>query len=248
MKDPKEISRKEKQTPGEIVVENRFVRWLENVWYHHNWQIVLVAFFLLVLLVCTVQCSSRETHDVNVTFAGPVDFQGKDEQLQTIQSLLTRLLQSVEGEESSSVGCPIYSIYTEEELRALYTDEDGNFSQYGYSGAVSANSQRMETLSSYFNTGDCSVWLVNEFTYEHLNMKDRAVPLAETFGEAPNGAYDDCAIRLGDTELYQYYEALQELPADTLVVLMRKYIYTNDADYAQDAKLYKAMLEFRAPQ
>ncbi len=249
MKEERQAPHEEKQAAGEIVVENRFVRWLDNLWYHHNWKILIIAFFILVFIVCIVQCSGKEVNDVTLTFAGPVDFQAEDKSLGKIRDVLGLLIRSESGEETRTVGIPHYSVYTEEELRALYTDEDGNFSQYGYSGAVDANRKRIETLSTYFNTGACAVWLVNEFTYEYLHMKDRAVPLTETFKEVPGGAYDECAVRLGDTELYRYYEALQVLPADTLVVLTRKYVLgaSDDTEYRQATELYRAMLEFRAP-
>ena len=77
-----------------------------------------------------------------------------------------------------------------------------------------------------------------------------AVPLAETFGATPTGAYDEYAIRLGDTAIYQYYEALQVLPADTLVVFTRSYFMgasSNEKTYEEFKTLYKAIVEFQAP-
>ena len=77
-----------------------------------------------------------------------------------------------------------------------------------------------------------------------------AVPLSETFGTVPAGAYDEYAIRLGDTAIYQYYEALQVLPADTLVVFTYPYITGSSANaqkYEQFKALYRALIEFQTP-
>ena len=100
-------------------------------------------------------------------------------------------------------------------------------------------------------TGECSIWLVNTSVYEAQHMTEKlAVPLADTFGTTPEGAYDEYAIRLGDTAFYQYYEALQVLPADTLIVLTRPYFMgasSNEQTYAQFKALYRAIVEFEAP-
>ena len=100
-------------------------------------------------------------------------------------------------------------------------------------------------------TGECSIWLVNTSVYEAQHMSEKlAVPLADTFGTTPAGAYDAYSIRLGDTEIYKYYEALQVLPADTLIVFTYPYFMgasSKEETYAQFKVLYKAMVEFEAP-
>ena len=63
-------------------------------------------------------------------------------------------------------------------------------------------------------------------------------------------AYDEYAIRIGDTAIYQYYEALQVLPADTLIVFTRSYFMgasSNAETYAKFQSLYRAIVEFQAP-
>ena len=76
------------------------------------------------------------------------------------------------------------------------------------------------------------------------------VPLAELYGEVPKSAYDGYAIRLADTELYRYYDALKVLPKDTLILLPRNYLWGESADeesYAQFEALFRAIVEFKAP-
>ena len=60
----------DKQFAGEIVIQNRFLKWLDNFWYHYKWTVIVVAFFLFVGIVCLVQCSGRESADLTVTYAG----------------------------------------------------------------------------------------------------------------------------------------------------------------------------------
>jgi len=40
----------EKIEAGEIVVENRFLRWLDNFWYHYKWHTIIISFFVIMAL------------------------------------------------------------------------------------------------------------------------------------------------------------------------------------------------------
>ena len=41
----------EKMQGGELRVENRFTRWLDNYWYHYKWHTVIGVFVLIVVLI-----------------------------------------------------------------------------------------------------------------------------------------------------------------------------------------------------
>ena len=82
-------------------------------------------------------------------------------------------------------------------------------------------------------------------------MESLAMPLKDIFGEdLPEGAYGECAIRLGDTELYRYYDAMKTMPADTLIVLTRGWVVGSSSDeniYSDYMTLYRAIALFEAP-
>lgn len=249
MKDQYE-SRQDKENGGEIVISNPFLKWWDNFWYHHKWTVIVVAFFLVVFIVCFVQCSQRTLSDIYVTFSGGVVV--SEEEGNAISQVMGSLLSAKEGENASKVGVVSYTFFSEEELRALYTDpETKKFDNAGYNRAKQANAERFSSLQDYMMTGECSLWLISPTVYGELNMKsDLGVSLEEALGSRPACAYDDYAIRLGDTELYRYYEALQVLPEDTLVVLSASFIWgasSDDARYAQIRELFRAIVEFKAP-
>lgn len=252
MSQKENLEMNDKREAGEIVISNPFLKWLDNIWYHYKWGLIIGGFFLLVFLVCFVQCSTKQDSDLSVTFAGGYTL--TEGEVQGIKEVLSSVAKKADnGEEATLVGLLSYPIYTENELRAKYTGENGEFSDYPYRAAVSANTERLNTLQNYLLTGECSIWLVSEFVYEEKNVgKKLGVPLADTFGEAlPAGAYDTYAVRLGDTALYQYYSALQVLPEDTLIVLTQSFVVgasSNEAHYALCVDLYRALLEFEAPQ
>ena len=250
MSENESLNRDEKLSGESIAIRHPIFVWFENLWYHHKWTILLVAFFLFVGIVCFAQCATTPHKDVYVTFGG--SYTMTSEELAAVERLFGDLSKSTTPENPPAVGIVTYPFYAEEELRALYTDpETGDFNGAAFNMAKGQNSNRLEELSSYMMTGECSIWLVNTSVYEAQHMNEKlAVPLAETFGEIPAGAYDAYAIRLGDTAFYQYYEAMQVLPADTLIVLTRPYFMgasSNEQNYAQYKALYRAIIEFKAP-
>ncbi len=236
-----------KQEGGEIVVSSPFLKWLDNFWYHYKWPVIIGAFFLFTFLFCFVQCATAQKNrtDSYICFSGA--YQLTEEEQTAIGQVFSAIAPADEEGTRGTVGLLHYTYYNEDELRALYTDEDGNFDNAGFNRAKQYNLENYQSLDSFMMTGECSIWLVHEEIYQSIQKKEEsfAVPLSVTFGEdIPENAYDSCAIRLGDTAIYQTYEALQVLPEDTLLVLTARLIYTNKEEYEQTTALYRAIVEF----
>ena len=249
MSERTQIEREEKLSSEGIAIRHPIFLWLENFWYHNKWTVILVAFFLFVFTVCFVQCATTPQKDIHITFGGSHTVTGEEKQ--AIEQVFQELSKNTFGEEFPTVDINPYAFYTEAELRALYTDPDTkDFDGAAFNMAKGKNADQLETLQSYMMTGECSIWLVNTAVYEAQHMAENlAVPLGETFETVPAGAYDEYAIRLGDTTIYQYYEALQVLPADTLVVFTYPQVIGSSAKpekYEQFKTLYRAIIEFQA--
>ena len=250
MSEKKSVSREEKLSGENISIRHPIFLWFENLWYHYKWTILLVAFFLFVGIVCFAQCATTPHKDIYITFGGSHTM--TSEELEAVERVFGDLSKSAMPESHPAVGIASYPFYTEDELRTLFTDpETGDFNVASYNTAKGQNADRLKELSSYMMTGECSIWLVNTSVYEAQHMSEKlAVPLTDVFETTPTGAYDAYAIRLGDTAFYQYYEALQVLPADTLIVLTYPYFMgasSNEQTYAQFKALYRAIIEFEAP-
>ena len=249
MTDKEQIEREEKLAGENIAIRHPVFLWFENIWYHYKWTILLVAFFLLVAIVCLVQCATTPHKDAYITFSASHTFTREEQQ--AIDQLFNDFSKNTFEDDVPAVGIVSYPFYTEEELRDLYTDpETGDFDGAAFNMAKGKNTDQLDTLQSYMMTGDCSIWFVNTSVYEAQHMTERAVPLTETFGTIPTGAYDEYAIRLGDTAIYQYYETLRVLPEDTLIVFTYPYIIgasANQQKYEQFKTLYRALIEFQAP-
>ena len=252
-----------KEPTGEIVVNNRFFKWLDNFWYHYKWTVIVVGFFVLVFVVCFSQCVQKVDINIPVVYAGgyqPTDAERlswTEEDRSAIKDVLSSLYRRSGGDETKNVGFLTYNVYTEEQLRAMATEkpekegESEKFSPYAFNAAKQNNIAEFDAFANYMGTGECSIWLLSEYVYEEKKVSDRAMPLSEIWGaEIPEGAYDAYAIRLGDTALYRYYDALHVLPEDTLIVLTRGWIMgasSDEATYESYLRLYRAMVDFQAP-
>ncbi len=240
---------KEKLSDTEIdVSKNKFLKWLDNFWYHYKWQTiaVLVVLALLIGLLSTCTGKGRTNANISVVFAGSYSMNATQKtSLETALSLLVKK-EGKDGE-TVTVGVPDYPIFTDEEARAMATDENGNFSLTYYESLRQQCVKNMTTFGDYVMTGECAIYLVNESVYKAQNLSKLAAPLAESLGATPEGAYDEYAIRIGDTAFYQYYEAIQFLPSDTLLVLTQPYIFgstSNKEYYGQSKAVYLAIHAF----
>ena len=243
--------RYEKQAAGEIVVQNRFVKWLDNFWYHYKWHTIVIAFFLFVGVVCFVQCStSQGSAAIRLAYVG-----GYEPTAEERQNILNVFESVSPEEEGTGVGMAVdlrtFGVYSEEQIKKLCWDEEA-----GQVHTPSANSlqqlshSNFEQFYSYSQTGDSAVWLVSENVYRENLDRSRIRPLSDLYQTAPESAYDEYAIRLSETALYNYYDALKALPEDTLIVLPRQLVLgssSDDGTYATFVAMFRAIVEFQAP-
>ena len=99
-------------------------------------------------------------------------------------------------------------------------------------------------------TGEFALCFLDPWLYESLANSDRLKTLTDIFGEMPDGAVGDFGVRLGDTAMYQYYDVLKILPEDTVICLLKPYVFgeTSKEDiYARSVSMFKAVVEFEAP-
>ncbi|MBQ8409648.1 MAG: hypothetical protein IJY39_12385 [Clostridia bacterium] len=230
-----------------LTSSNRVLGWLENFWYYHKWKVIIILFFAVILTVGVVQMVNKEESDATVVVAVPADLYA--EHIEGIDNVLTALIPT--GGESGAKNLTLitYPIYSEDELKAANeaeTDEDGKYVQ---KVLQSYNTSKIEEYRSYLQTGECSILFVSEYLYANLRDQNRLRPVSEVFGEAaPAGTMSDgYGIRLGDTYLYEYFDELKVLPEDTVICLMRSYIWGASSDeekYGEIEEYYKKIVTF----
>ena len=245
-----EPSENQKSPYGEIIVpKSKLSLFIENIWYHYKWHIIIIAFFVLVFGVCFVQCLGTEQPDVVVTYAGGYTLSSSE--VNTFNQIFKGLLNKSANGAESIVALTHYSIYTQDELYQMYygdgTEENGAAS-LAYNSARQANVNNASQFSSFLLTGETAILFVSEWVYQNKINTERMMTLDSVLGYTPKEAVDAYAVKLCDTELYKSYEALQVLPKDTLILFARPTVAGATADedvYAIHKELFRSMIEYQ---
>ena len=226
---------------GDIRVENKFLSWLDNYWYHYKWRTIGALFLAFVLIVCISQCARKEKVDVVVMYAGPYLYTG-NETLVVNDELNAVMPSDFNGDGEKITGLVTYQIMTEEQLKAykaqleLYEDHVAIDTSYFTTQASNCN--------SYLLTGECAILLVDESLFIKLRDADRLRKLDEMFPTVPSSAIDGYGIDFTKTALAKSSEQLGKLPEGTVLCLLRPYVMGNICDsvvYSQITNMFVAM-------
>ena len=231
-------------TEGISIEKNKFLKWLDNYWYHYKWVTIIVAFFVVVGIICTVQMCNKEQNDLIVVYAGPVTL--STEEANDISRIFESLAPAdFDGDGQKNIAINDFSILSEEQVREQQkqTGEDGKpvFVDNSY------NSKQYETYGNYILTGESSIMLLDPWLYQTLVSGDRLMNVSETLGYTPEGAYGAYGVRLGDTKLYENYAVMKLLPEDTVICLMKPYVAGNSSDdeyYEREKAMFGALVGF----
>ncbi len=215
----------------EIVEQSPILRWLDNFWYHYKWTVIIVAFFLLVLIVCITQMFSDPVYDINITYSGPYGF-GMSDANAMYHDLSTALPQDINGDGGKYAGFIRYQIYSEEEIEAEWKQveearriaeaagEDPSDIQSSIN--LSYNSTQYTQFRNALMTGQCYVYLCSPFIYEEMKASGRVCRIADVTDDLPAHLHDEYTVLLKDTKLWESSDVMQMLPEDTVICLLNE--------------------------
>ncbi|MBO5305632.1 MAG: hypothetical protein J6B12_02605 [Clostridia bacterium] len=226
---------------GDIRIENKFLSWLDNFWYHYKWRTIGALFIAFVLTVCITQCATKEKTDVVVMYAGPYLYTSNE--TLTVKDELREVMPSdFNGDGEKIPGLVTYQIMTDEQLKAykaqleLYEDHVAIDTSYFTTQASNCN--------NYLLTGECAILLIDESLFQKLKEADRLRRLDEMFPNLPASAIDEYGIDFTKTALAKNAEQLGKLPEGTVLCLLRPYVMGNISDsttYSQITNMFAAM-------
>ena len=235
----------EKIPESEIVLRGRFAKWFENFWYHYKWQTIGIAAAVIILLVCVLQTCSRKEEDLVLTYAGPRVLSVSE--LQQVSSVMETVMPyDGDGNGEKHTAWQTYQIYSKEQILEIESNKDAN----GESKYIdrSYNTEQYQTYNNYLKTGETSIYFLDPWLYAELREADRLVPLSEALGQTPESAFDEYGVRLGDTALYEKYQVMQLLPADTVICLTRPNWKgsrnSNEEIYEFDCEMFRAIVTY----
>lgn len=226
---------------GDVRVENKFLSWLDNYWYHYKWRTVGVLFVVFVLIVCVSQCARKEKADVTVMYAGPYLYTPNE--ALTVKGELSKVMPSdFNGDGEKITGLVTYQIMTEEQLKAYKAELEL------YEDHVAIDTSYFTTQSKYCNeyllTGECAILLIDESLFQKLKEGGRLRRLDEILPNPPSFAIDEYGIDFAKTALAKGSEQLGKLPDGTVLCLLRPYIMgdiSKEAVYSQITSMFVAM-------
>ena len=228
------MNENEKLNSTDIVTENRAYNKLENFWYHNKWTVIVVAFFVIVIAVCTVQMFGKDQYDVSVVYGG-TEKMSAEQRAAFIGALQSVMPEDYDGNGKKTVGLVEYQVFSQEELYTeVETEVDGELVTVKQEKvAANWNAEQFSLMQSAVSkTGEYSLCFASPYVFETL-LK----------GYVQEGNY----VRLGDTDFYKYNEAVQVLPADTVVCLLRQFAIgqsSKDAIYARSSELFSAIVAY----
>ncbi|MGN1048153.1 MAG: hypothetical protein ACI4QZ_06055 [Eubacteriales bacterium] len=233
--------------------ENRFLRFIDNYWYHHKWAIIGITFALIVILICTLQMCEGEKEDLSVVYAGPDSFMVGDRLTNIHAALKTVLPEDYNGDGTKHVEWISYYVMSDEEIKYHQSEAEKIGEEYYYNSAVI--SENLKNFQNIIVSGEYSLCFLSPYLYEMVKRENGFTPLSEIFDEVPDAAVDEYGVRLSETEFGKYFPGISELPEDTVIclrrvggigALLRK--SKNEKENAQSAELFRAIVAFKAEE
>lgn len=238
------MNQNEKMTPnGEVLSQTEFGKKLDNFWYYNKWKVIVGLFIVFALVICIVQCSSRETYDVKMVYAGKLA--SYDVSTQNMQKTFSEIMPSSIG--SKGVGFIATEIYSDEYV----ADTGNNVNAY-------VNSENYKTLCDLITTGECSLIIMDAWVYDKIKGTAGFRLIDEVCAEIsidPSIKHDDYTVSFKKTDFYKANSAVfQKISDDAVIGLCiyspyKTYLscagQTEDAHYTASIKMLQAILNYK---
>ncbi len=199
--------RGEKLRAGEIKEQSRFLRWLDNYWYHYKWPTLFAAFALVCVIVIVVQLTERKEYDYRFVYTGPVSLSEK--QAAEMADALGKLGVSAEIK-SPEAALTAYFLKHASDIKA----EDAYYAQMMASNRTAFQQQIL--------AGDALIFLMDPKLFlEYEAAEAGFLPVRSYYPDIPASALtegSECGLRLDATVLWEL-ACFRALPGDTAVCL-----------------------------
>ena len=237
------MDREDKLGEAKIKPEGKFLRWFDNFWYHHKWKTIIVSFFVIVVIVCTLQMCTSEKEDITVVYAGNAYLTPND--IDNVQKVMNHVMpEDFDKNGEKTTAFAYYQIYSEEQIKNIEKEHPGE--DVGLYIDRVYNSNNYDEFYKYIQTGESSVCFLDRSLFESLKSNNRILELSEVFGYTPENSIDKYGLRLGDLEIYDEYGVLKALPEDTVVCILRSLVVKADEKASMPARAQETVVEAAA--
>ncbi len=227
-------------------------RW-GNFWYHHKWKVIMTAAFAFIIGVAATQFAGQQNPDVRVLYGGPLYITPNENQM--FCDAVETLCPDFNDDGKTYVQLNDMVFMTENQMNEMIAAMEESGEDVAYDRL--ANAQMQERFTYEIFGGEASICILGEEQYLDVSGSGGFLPLAELFGEEniPEGAIDDCGVRLAETKFWKFYGTKEMFPEDAVIALRR--VSTMSAItgkskaeklHANSAEVFRKLMEYEYPE
>lgn len=227
-------------------------RW-GNFWYHHKWKVLMTAVFGVIIGVAAVQFAGQQNPDVRVLYGGPLYVTPNE--CQMFCDAVESICPDFNNDGKTYVQLNDMVFMTENQMNEMIAAAEESGEDIAYDRLSNAQVQERFTFEVF--GGEASICILAEEQYLDVNGSGGFLPLAEIFGEEniPEGAVDDCGVRLNETKFWKFYGTKEMFPEDAVIALRR--VSTMSAItgkskaeklHANSMEVFRKIMEYEYPE
>ncbi len=211
-----------------------FLEWVDNIWYHYKWFIVVGFCALIMFGVAMFQQCSKVEPDAFVYYVGKAgpSAEGIHNFCSDLQDIMPR---DFNGDGKKQVDY-------KEDIFVMYTPD----TQTPNSGSQIYNETKQMNIIQSFNIelgmGECIIYIMEPNLFK--GNLDYIKPLNEVLGYEHKEAVEGKGIRISNLRAY-YKTALGDFPSDCIICIRQKRDGDDKDFYQANIETFKALVEYK---
>ncbi len=199
-----DVSENEKYNQGKI----SFGKWIENIWYHYKWVIILGGAIVIFAVIALVQLLKNDEPDINIMHMGPAYITEDDRE--ELEETIAAMAYDCNGDEEINVNLLDITVHK-------FSNEAGdkvvNFDE---------NNKGHTRFQTEIRAGDSVIFLLDEPYFNECVELGLLVPLDEIIDDAdmPEDVISGCGVKISDLDAYDL-PGLSSVPKTAILCLRR---------------------------
>ncbi len=222
--------------------KNKFLLWLENIWWKHKWMIICLTLIAVFVVISVYSSVTKKEPDYNLMYVGRFGLSLPMRDL--MEEDLQDFMQDLNGDGSKVLQLHTIAATTE----YVYVDTSDTSFEYEYSRYIVDGDKGHQTMAS-FNTevtvGSSLIYLLPEYYYDQAKEGGYLAKLEDVLDEEnmPENPRDEYSVYLKDMDFFAL-EGFNALSEDTIVCIRRfPNVQAGEILYGRDEEQYAAHIE-----
>ncbi len=239
-----------------IAREPGLVGWLKHTWFHHKFAILVVAFLLVVSVICLRQCSTRNSYDVDLLYAGPWFACDSSVTISGVDEAFLAMADDYDGDGKKILSYTPLFLLSQEQLEAIRAENESKPDEEKIYISTNLLKDNRDMLDADIMTGEMCLCLLDPTIFQYFRENDLVDPLTAYLpAEAiPQNEYENYGFFLKDTDFGRYFSTFTDLPENTILCMRRAGVMNQawDPDAYEEllgryADLLGTLVAFEAP-